>query len=79
LHHAIWTDLEELYQHMQERILVIERELASDLLTTWFAIVPMRLVAVVRSQSGNYCRLYLPDWRSKQPKKAKPGVGPELV
>jgi len=34
LHHAIWTDLEELYQYIQRRILVLERELASDLVQT---------------------------------------------
>jgi transposase len=34
LHHAIWTDLEELYQQFQQRILVLERELASDLVQT---------------------------------------------
>ena len=34
LHHAIWTDLEELYQHFQQRIRVLERELAGDLVQT---------------------------------------------
>jgi hypothetical protein len=34
LHHAIWTDLEELYQQIQRRILVLERELAGDLVQT---------------------------------------------
>ena len=34
LHHAIWTDLEELYQNFQRRILVLERELAGDLVQT---------------------------------------------
>jgi len=34
LHHAIWTDLEELYQNFQRRILALERELAGDLVQT---------------------------------------------
>jgi hypothetical protein len=42
LHHAIWTDLEDLYQHFQRRILVHERELASDLVQTPY----IRLLAI---------------------------------
>jgi transposase len=34
LHHAIWTDLEELYQHFQRQIFVLEREIAGDLVQT---------------------------------------------
>lgn len=34
LHHAIWTDLEELYQHLQRQIFAVERELAGDLVKT---------------------------------------------
>jgi len=34
LHHAIWTDLEELYQHSQRQIFALERELAGDLVQT---------------------------------------------
>ena len=30
LHHAIWTDLEELYQQFRRRISAVERELAGD-------------------------------------------------
>ena len=42
LHHAIWTDLEELYQHFQRRILVLEQELAGDLVQTPY----LRLLAL---------------------------------
>jgi transposase len=42
LHHAIWTDLEELYQHFQGQILAIERELVSDLVKTPY----VRLMAI---------------------------------
>jgi transposase len=42
LHHAIRTDLEELYQHFQRRILVLERELAGDLVQTPY----VRLLAI---------------------------------
>jgi transposase len=42
LHHAIWTDLEELYQHIQRRIFVLERELAGDLVQTPY----VRLLAI---------------------------------
>jgi transposase len=34
VHHAIWTDLHELYQHFQRRISVLERELAGYLVQT---------------------------------------------
>ena len=34
LRHAIWTDLEELYQHFRRQIFAIERELAQDLVKT---------------------------------------------
>ncbi|MCH7685633.1 MAG: transposase [Planctomycetes bacterium] len=42
LHHAIWTDLEELYQHFQRRILALERELAGDLVQARY----VRLLAI---------------------------------
>jgi transposase len=42
LHHAIWTDLEELYQHFRRRIRVLERELAGDLVQTPY----VRLLAI---------------------------------
>ena len=42
LHHAIWTDLEELYQHIQRRISALEQELASDLVGTPY----IRLLAI---------------------------------
>jgi len=42
LHHAIWTDLEELYQRFQRRIHVHERELAGDLVQTSY----VRLLAI---------------------------------
>jgi len=42
LHHAIWTDLEELYQRFQRRIRVHERELAGDLVQTPY----VRLLAI---------------------------------
>ncbi len=34
MHHAIWTDLEELYQHFQRQIFALERGLAGDLVQT---------------------------------------------
>ena len=34
LHHAIWTDLEELHQHLQRQITSIERDLAGELVQT---------------------------------------------
>jgi len=42
LHHAIWTDLEELYQRFRRRIRVHERELAGDLAQTPY----VRLLAI---------------------------------
>jgi transposase len=42
LHHAIWTDLEELYQHFRRRIRTLERELAGDLVQTPY----VRLLAI---------------------------------
>ena len=42
LHHAIWTDLEGLYQHFRRRIFAMERELASDLVQTPY----IRLLAI---------------------------------
>ena len=42
LHHAIWTDLEELYQLLQRQIVAIERELAGDLVKTPY----VRLMAI---------------------------------
>jgi hypothetical protein len=41
-HHAIWTDLEELYQHFHRRIFDIEREIAGDLVETPY----VRLLAI---------------------------------
>ena len=34
LHHAIWTDLEGLFQHCRQRIAEVERQLARDLVQT---------------------------------------------
>ena len=34
MHHAIWTDLHELYQHFHRKIAALERELAGDLVQT---------------------------------------------
>jgi transposase len=42
LHHAIWTDLYELYQHFRRKILVLEQRLASDLARTPY----VRLLAI---------------------------------
>ena len=42
MHHAIWTDLEELYQHFHQRIAALERELANDLAQTPY----VRLLAI---------------------------------
>jgi transposase len=42
MHHAIWTDLEELYQHFQRQIFVLEREIAGDLVQTPY----VRLLAI---------------------------------
>jgi len=42
LHHAIWTDLEELYQHCQRQILAREREIVGDLVKTPY----VRLLAI---------------------------------
>ncbi len=42
LHHAIWTDLEELYQRFRRRIRVHERELTGDLAQTPY----IRLLAI---------------------------------
>ncbi|REJ73976.1 MAG: IS110 family transposase [Planctomycetota bacterium] len=42
LHHAIWTDLEELYQHFQRRISAAEVELAGQLVHTPY----VRLLAI---------------------------------
>ena len=42
MHHAIWTDLEELYQHFQRQITAFERELAGDLVQTPY----VRLLAI---------------------------------
>jgi hypothetical protein len=42
LHHAIWTDLEELYQHLQRHIFAIERDFAADLVKTPY----VRLMAI---------------------------------
>ena len=42
LHHAIWTDLDDLYQHFQRKITALERELAGDLVQTPY----VRLMAI---------------------------------
>jgi transposase len=42
MHHAIWTDLHELYRHFQQRISFLERELAGDLVRTPY----VRLLAI---------------------------------
>jgi len=42
LHHAIWTDLEELYQHFQRRISAVEVELVGHLVHTPY----VRLLAI---------------------------------
>jgi transposase len=42
MHHAIWTDLHELYQHFHRTIAVLERELAGDLVQTPY----VRLLAI---------------------------------
>jgi len=34
LHHAIWTDLDELYQHFQRKISTLEQQIAGDLVKT---------------------------------------------
>ena len=42
MHHAIWTDLHELYQHFHQRITELERPLASDVVQTPY----VRLMAI---------------------------------
>jgi len=42
MHHAIWTDLHELYQHFQRKISILEQELAGDLVQTPY----VRLLAI---------------------------------
>ena len=42
MHHAIWTDLHELYQHFHQRITEVERQLASDVVQTPY----VRLMAI---------------------------------
>jgi transposase len=42
MHHAIWTDLHELYRHFQGQITAIERDLAGDLVQTPY----VRLLAI---------------------------------
>ena len=42
MHHAIWTDLHELYQHFQRRIAALERQLACDVVQTPY----VRLMAI---------------------------------
>jgi hypothetical protein len=42
MHHAIWTDLHELYQHFQRQIAALERQLASDVVQTPY----IRLMAI---------------------------------
>ncbi len=42
MHHAIWTDLHELYQHFQRKISTLEQELAGDLVQTPY----VRLLAI---------------------------------
>ena len=42
MHHAIWTDLHDLYQLFQRKIVALERQLASDLVQTPY----VRLMAI---------------------------------
>ena len=42
MHHAIWTDLEDLYQHFQRQIAALEQKLAGDLVQTPY----VRLMAI---------------------------------
>ena len=42
MHHAIWTELDELYQHFQRRIATLEQELASYVVQTPY----IRLLAI---------------------------------
>ncbi|HEV7225695.1 MAG TPA: transposase [Pirellulales bacterium] len=42
MHHAIWTDLHELYQHFHRQTAALERELAGDLVQTPY----VRLLAI---------------------------------
>jgi len=42
LHHAIWTDLHDLYQHFQRKIAALEQQLAGDVVQTPF----IRLLAI---------------------------------
>ena len=42
LHHALWTDLEALYQQFRQRISALERDLAGDLAATFY----VRLMAI---------------------------------
>jgi transposase len=42
MHHAIWTDLYELYQQFQRKIVTLERELVSDVVQTPY----VRLMAI---------------------------------
>ncbi len=42
LHHAVWTDLHELYQHFRRKISALEQQLASDLTRTPY----VRLLAI---------------------------------
>lgn len=42
MHHAIWTDLHELYQHFHRQITALERKLAGDLVQTPY----IRLLAI---------------------------------
>ncbi len=42
MHHAIWTDLYELYQHFQRQIAALERQLAGDVVQTPY----IRLMAI---------------------------------
>ena len=42
MHHAIWTDLHELYQHIHRQIVALERKLARDVVQTPY----VRLMAI---------------------------------
>ena len=42
LHHAIWTDLEDLYQHFKKKITSLEQDLSGDLVQTPY----VRLLAI---------------------------------
>ena len=42
MHHAIWTDLDDLYRHLRQKIFALERQMATDLVRTPY----IRLIAI---------------------------------